>query len=35
MQEIAPPAIEEIIKRCIGVVNIFFGQVPTADLLLP
>ncbi|CAH2047681.1 unnamed protein product, partial [Iphiclides podalirius] len=34
MQEIAPPALEEIIKKCIEEVKKLFAGVPVAELLL-
>ena len=35
MQEIAPPAIDQIIKSCVVEVNKFFGAINAADLLRP
>lgn len=35
MSEIAPPAIKQIIRKCVDVVSTFFGAVPIPDLLLP
>lgn len=35
MQEIAPPAIEQIIKSCVDEVRKFFHSVPADQLLLP
>ncbi|XP_021192580.2 circadian clock-controlled protein daywake [Helicoverpa armigera] len=33
MSEIAPPAIKQIIKKCVDQVNKFFGAIPAAELL--
>ncbi|XP_075975338.1 protein takeout-like isoform X2 [Anticarsia gemmatalis] len=35
MNEIAPPAIKQIIRKCVDVVNSFFGAIPVAELVQP
>lgn len=35
MQEIAPPAIDQIIDKCIGEVDKFYQAVPAEQLLSP
>lgn len=35
MSEIAPPAIKQIIKKCVDVVNTFFAAIPVPELLHP